>query len=175
MKNIVLIGFMGTGKSVVGQRLAEDMGVQFVDTDQLIEKKEGLPVFEIFRRYGEGKFRSRERDVIREVSLASQSVIATGGGAVMDRENVKNLKRRGILICLTATPDVIVTRIGPVEQRPLLRREDPISSVKELLAIRQPYYALAELTIDTSERTVDDVVTIIRRKLKEASYGQGGG
>lgn len=165
MKNIVLTGFMGTGKSSVGRHLAEGLGLGFVDTDDLIEERAGLTVSEIFERFGEGRFRALEREVIQGLSTQCNLVIATGGGAIMDGENLSNLKRCGVIICLTASPDTILSRIGEGDERPLLSGLDKKRAIISLLKKRGPFYSKADFMIDTTDRQVEDVVKEIKERI----------
>lgn len=162
---VVLMGFMGTGKSEVGRRLAQRLGRAFVDTDQLVEERAGKRVATIFAEDGEPAFRAFERDAVADAAARGGAVIAVGGGAVLDLENVRRLREAGVLIYLTARPDVILRRVGDGAQRPLLR-DDPRGAVTRLLAERGPFYeAAADVTIDTSEHTADGVVAEIQQAL----------
>lgn len=165
-KNIVLIGFMGTGKTEVGKELAERLGYGFIDTDELIEKKSGISISEIFDRYGEPYFRDIESEVIKDVSRKDKVVISTGGGAVIREENRENLKRKGILVCLTASPEIIHERTRSYDNRPLLKIDDPYKRIKELLKEREPYYSQADITIDTSDIETSEVVNKILKEVK---------
>lgn len=165
-KNIVLIGFMGTGKSEVGKELAGRLGYRFVDTDELIEKREGISISEIFDKHGEPYFRKIENEIIEEVSRKERVVISTGGGAVIKQENRENLKRNGIMICLTASPEVINERTRNWGNRPLLKTDDPYKRIKKLLKEREPYYSEADITIDTSKLETSRVVDRILKEVK---------
>jgi shikimate kinase len=163
---IVLIGFMGTGKSVVGQRLAERLEREFVDTDERIAAAAGLAIPEIFAREGEPGFRERETAVVRSLAGRQSAVIGTGGGIVGREENTRLLRELGPLVCLTARPEVILERTRPWEDRPLLAGSKcPAEIVDRLLRQRAPLYAQADLVIDTSDLTVDQVVDEICRAL----------
>ena len=162
---IVLMGFMGTGKSEVGRRLAQRLGRSFVDTDQLVEDRAGKRVAAIFADEGEAVFRRFEREAVVDAANRKGVVIAVGGGAVLDPENVRQLQDAGILVHLTARPEVVLGRIGDAKSRPLLR-EDPRGTVARLLAERGPAYAAAaDVTVATSERTADEVVGEIQSAL----------
>ncbi len=163
MKNLVLIGFMGTGKSVVGRALAARLGRPFVDVDEAIEREQGRPIRKMFAEQGEPVFRAAERAMIQRVTQRDGQVIAAGGGAVMDEENFSALSQRGWLVWLTAEPDVILQRIGDPATRPLLNTADPRARVAELLALRQATYAKADAVVDTSRRTVEQVMHEIIR------------
>ncbi|MCM8785874.1 MAG: shikimate kinase [Candidatus Omnitrophica bacterium] len=158
-KNIVLVGFMGTGKSEVGILLAEKLKRRFIDTDKIIEEKEKDRIARIFQVKGEEYFREVEEQIIEEVSKYENCVIATGGGALIREKNYLNLKRNGVLICLTASPEEIYKRTLPKKDRPLLMRsKNVIETIKELLEIRKPYYSKADYTIDTTNKKIEAVV-----------------
>jgi shikimate kinase / 3-dehydroquinate synthase len=165
MKNIVLIGFMGTGKSEVGQKIAQVLGWQFVDTDTLIEKRAMRSIQGIFDRYGEKHFRELERMVIRDTAGLKDAVISTGGGAVINPENIKDLRRNGVLICLEASPKEIESRVTDSE-RPLLEGRNPHQQIKRLLKVRKPYYDQADATVKTTGRSVHGVVEEILRQVR---------
>ena len=162
---IVLMGFMGTGKSEVGRRLAQRLGRAFLDTDQLVEERAGKRVAAIFADDGEPVFRQLERDAVVEAASRGGAVISVGGGAVLDPENTRTLREAGTVVYLTARPDVISRRIGDGASRPLLR-DDPRGAIERLLAERGPIYsAAADVTVDTSEHTADQVVQEIQQAL----------
>ncbi|MFY9270781.1 MAG: shikimate kinase [Candidatus Manganitrophaceae bacterium] len=168
MKNIVLLGFMGTGKSVVGRRLAAALGRPFVDSDRVIEEKAGKPVSEIFADRGEAEFRRLETEAVAELSDKKGSIIATGGGVVLNSKNLDLLGKNGVLILLKSRPEVIFKRVQKrAGQRPLLQGPDPLSEIKRLLAERDPYYQRADAVFDTSEMALDEVVEQIKRKVVE--------
>ncbi|MFH1779255.1 MAG: shikimate kinase [Candidatus Omnitrophota bacterium] len=158
MKNIILVGFMGTGKTAVGKELAKKLKMKFIDMDDIIKKREGMEISDIFKQKGESYFRDVEKEVAREVSKQSNLVIAAGGGVVINKENVKNLKSNGIMICLNASPDKILERTKRYTHRPLLNVPEPSKRVWELLAKRAQYYARADYQIDTTNLTIDEVV-----------------
>lgn len=168
MRNIVLLGFMGTGKSAVGKRLATHLGFQFIDTDQLIEARTQKKITEIFSQEGEASFRALESQVATEVAERSDCVISTGGGIVLNPVNLDRLSRHGILVLLEARPEVILKRVQKrAAQRPLLKGSDLLSEIKRLLLEREPYYRRAAFVVDTSELKIDDVVGRIKDKVLE--------
>jgi shikimate kinase len=167
-KNIVLTGFMAVGKSVVGQQLAVKLKRPFVDLDRAIEAREGAKVEDIFKDKGEPYFRKVEKALLREILDQDGQVIATGGGAVMDAENLGLLKERGLLICLTASVETVLRRLGPDRQRPLLRGGHKPARVKKLLMEREEVYARAHIKIDTDRLSVPKVVERILKVLKSA-------
>jgi shikimate kinase len=158
MKNIVLVGFMGTGKTAVAKALSRRLGMRYVSTDEVIEKKAKRTIAEIFSTDGEEYFRRLETDAVRQASGLQDAVIDAGGGVVIKEENVGLLKKSGAIICLTASVDVILERTKGKQHRPLLNVRDPGKKIEELLKSRASYYAKADFAIDTSYLTVDDVV-----------------
>lgn len=157
MRNIALTGFMAVGKSAVGRNLARRLGRRFVDLDKVIEKSEGMKVRDIFRRKGESYFRRVEKHALREVLFEDDQVIATGGGVVMDKENLRLLREKSFLVCLTAAPEVLLRRAGNNRQRPLLEGGDPAQQIQRLLTQRRAAYAQAHVAVDTSDLTVEQV------------------
>ncbi len=155
---IVLTGFMGTGKSVVGSRLAERLGLSFIDLDHAIEQAAGMTIPEIFASEGESGFRRRERELIGGLAAHRDCVIATGGGAVLDPENVRNLKSGAVIVCLWAEPPVILERIGADAHRPLLQAPNRLTRIQELLEQRANAYAEADLSVETSNSDVEEIV-----------------
>lgn len=155
--NIVLIGFMGTGKTVVGTRLAEILHMKFIDTDDVIEEDSKMSIPEIFSEMGEEHFRDLESEAVEKVCKFSRHVIATGGGAVIREQNFQKLRSTGMLFCLDATPEVILQRTSQYTHRPLLQVEDPIGQIHKMLRMREPFYSLADHRIDTSQLTVNQI------------------
>lgn len=156
---------MGTGKSVVGRLLAQRLQRPFLDLDRQIEKECGKSIPQIFAEDGEAAFRQREAKAVRQASALRQHVIATGGGVMMDEENVRALKASGVVVCLTASPDVILKRTGSVvTSRPMLSSGDPHQRIEELLHLRAPFYAKADFTVDTTDRSVEEIVQEILEK-----------
>ncbi len=159
--NIVLTGFMGTGKSAVGRRLAEDLHVAFVDVDETIEKRAGHSVRNIFEHQGEAAFRILEADVITELSKVDRAVISTGGGALLNPKNQENLSRQGILVCLRAKTSTLLERLKEDVTRPLLTGENVEARMERLLKERQSIYDLCTFQIDTDDKTIAAVATEI--------------
>jgi len=164
MRNIVLIGFMGTGKSTVGKRLAQSLEWDFFDTDSVIGEVTSLSVTEIFKRYGETRFRSEERIVVARLSQQDQLVIATGGGTVVNPLNLEALARNGIIVGLHASMEAILSRIGHKNDRPLLKGTK--EAIEKLWSERQECYAQADFTVDTSQKDIDEVVSEILARLE---------
>jgi len=161
--NIILTGFMGTGKTVVGKALASALDMKYIDTDLIVEAEAKKSVSEIFETEGEAAFRRYESNAIRCITHIRGYVIATGGGAIMAEDNLANMKRAGMIVCLTATPEVIWDRTKNNRNRPLLQTSDPMKRIHMLLKIREPQYQKADLVLDTSTLTVDEVVEQITK------------
>jgi shikimate kinase len=157
-RNIVLTGFMATGKSSVGRQLALRLEYDFVDVDCLIEAEAHMSIPEIFTSQGEAAFRELEARMVERAAARIGCVIATGGGAIVDPRNFESLSRSGIIVTLTADPDTILSRIGTGTDRPMLKGGERRERIQNLLAARASTYAKAHLTVDTSRRTVDEVV-----------------
>ena len=151
-KNIILCGFMGCGKSTVGKQLSEKMGMKFIDTDSYIEQKEGMTISKIFAEKGEDYFRSLELEVCKELSNLHAAVISTGGGTLLKDENVKAIKKNGVVFLLNVSSNTVLTRLKSDDTRPLLQREDKEKAVKMMLSQRTPLYnRAADYVIDAEE------------------------
>jgi shikimate kinase len=148
---------MAVGKSAVGRTLARRLKRHFVDLDKVIEKTEGMKVKDIFAQKGERYFRECEKRALAEVLKQENQVIATGGGAVIDEENLLLLLEKALLVCLTASPDALLKRIGSGSRRPLLQNADRETRIDELLRLRGEKYAQAHLRIDTTDLTINQV------------------
>jgi len=157
MKNITLVGFMGTGKSVVAKRLSRRLKMKYVSTDDIIEAKEKRPIYEIFAKDGEPYFRAVEREAVKEASSMENVVIAAGGGVVLSEENMANLRKRGFVVCLNASAKDVYERTKSYAHRPLLNIPDPLVKIKELMDKRGPYYRKADYQVETSGKSVDEV------------------
>ncbi len=174
-KNIILCGFMATGKSSVGQRLAAILGRDFVDLDSWIESEAGMPIHRIFSTLGEPAFRALEVRMVERVAEKTGCVVAAGGGAIVNPKNLEALKRNGIVITLTADPQIILSRVGTGDDRPLLRGEGKAEQIRLLMAQREEAYAKADIVVDTSSMDVDEVARHILNRLRERAGGQGTG
>lgn len=156
-RNIVLVGFMGTGKSCVGKQLAKRLGMTFLDMDELIVQRTGKPIPRIFGENGEAHFRSLEREESQRLSGKKGLVIATGGGIVLNPDNIRDLGRTGLVVCLSATPEAILQRVGGDTNRPLLAGGDPMKKITDLLGKRRPLYAAIPHQVDTTGLSVEQV------------------
>lgn len=166
--NVILCGMMGAGKSTVGVKLAQRIGWRFCDTDNLITEKYG-EIPSIFQRYGEAHFRRLERETVVEISAQDKLVIATGGGLVIDEENVKNLRKNGQIIYLCASIDTLSKRIKADGSRPLLQSqsESVTDRLTNLIQLRAPIYEkAANYVITVDEKTVDEIVEEIVKMTK---------
>lgn len=159
-KNIVLVGFMGTGKTVTGQRLSDQTGMELVDMDSIIEERAGRAISKIFATDGEAAFRILERDLAHELSQREGLVISTGGGIVLNSDNVADFEKTGLVICLKASPEVIFQRVEKDATRPLLAG-DKKEQIKGLLEARLPLYNAIAHGIDTENLAVEETVEAI--------------
>jgi len=166
MKNIVLTGFMGTGKTTIGRLLAKNLRMRLVDVDEEIEKDQNMSINDIFSTHGEQHFREIETAMIKKLSQNKNSIISTGGGAVLRKENMDALKENGVVFCLNAGVETILKRTRRNEDRPLLKVENPKEKITELLAYRRPFYEQAGIMIETDAKTPGEVVQEIMEKLK---------
>lgn len=166
MKNIYLVGFMGSGKSVVGKLLAKKLGRKFLDLDSLIEHKVGKKISDIFSQDGEAFFRTLEKEVVRDVVRKQALVVACGGGVVADKENLDMLKKSGVVVCLTVRPEVVYKRCKDTCARPLLNVAEPQKDIERLLALRTPFYAQAHFSVDTSDITPEEAALEIIKKIE---------
>ena len=166
MKNIVLTGFMGTGKTTIGKELSKILNMRLVDIDAEIEKARKMKINDIFRIYGEPYFRDIETDMIEKLSREKNIIISTGGGAVLRDENMEILKENGIVFCLNASAETILERTSISEDRPLLKVENPGEKISEMLSFRRPFYEKAGVMIETDGKTplevVEEIMEIIR-------------
>ncbi|MDF2964562.1 MAG: shikimate kinase [Paenibacillus sp.] len=155
--NIVLVGFAGTGKSTVGKALSERLGWQLTDTDQRIEELKGTTITELFRTIGEPAFRTVESEVIERALQEEGRVVSTGGGAVLAEYNRSRMKENGFVVALTASKEIIIARVGKDQNRPLVQGNVE-EKVTALLESRKHAYDFADLTIDTSVLSVEEIV-----------------
>ena len=162
-KNIILTGFMATGKTSVGKTLADQLGYEFVDTDQIIESRIGMTIAEFFQEKGEAAFREMESELARELAEKSGHVIATGGRFMLDGDNAAILGKTGRVFCLVATPEEILKRVGSDSNvRPLLQVPDPLEHIMELLQQRKKGYGQFHQVV-TSEKSPAAVAADILR------------
>jgi shikimate kinase len=165
--NVILIGFMGAGKTTCGQLLAREIEGSFVDTDAGIETAAGRTIPEIFAAEGEALFRDRETAVLREVLDGDRQVISTGGGIVLRPENREAIRAGGFCVWLAASPEAVWERVREETHRPLLQTADPEGTIRRMLGEREPLYReTAHLRIDTAGRGPEEIVAEIARSLQ---------
>ncbi|MFC1501518.1 shikimate kinase [Elusimicrobiota bacterium] len=162
--NLVLTGFMGTGKTVIGKAIADRLNRKYVDVDTLIEEWKNKKISEIFAEEGEEAFREYESEMIEVAVASSNVVISCGGGAVLKPGNMDKLENNGVVVCLSARPEVIFERVKDGNTRPLLAVKDPLSKIKEILKNREKYYGRCAFSIDTSDLSVEEVVQLVLEK-----------
>jgi len=167
MRNIYLVGFMGTGKSSTGRELARRLKYRFADLDELIELREKSSIPDIFAKKGEPYFRCLEKQILKEVSAQDGFVVACGGGIVTNVENIRVMKESGKIVCLTASVDAILERIKGCTHRPLLQVEDPKSEIERLLKLREPFYANADRMVDTTGLSVQETALRIEAVMRD--------
>ncbi len=175
--NLYLVGFMGTGKSTIGRAVAYRLKYGFWDSDHEIEKREGTTVAEIFAAKGEDSFRRLEREFIESGHDAQSSVVACGGGLVVQEGMLDRLMSRGVVICLHASLETILQRTSTNRNRPLLHVDDPMARLRELYTKREPIYRKAGVVILTDQRPTSDIIShvmrVYRREVAERSKPRG--
>ncbi|MCF6178366.1 MAG: shikimate kinase [Geopsychrobacter sp.] len=165
--NIILTGFMGTGKSTIGRQLADTLNYRFVDTDQLIEEQIGQTIAELFEQQGESVFRQKEQQLAKTLAQETGLVIATGGGLMLNPMNIEVLSHTGQIFCLTAQPEEILARISSQQHiRPLLKDPDPLARIKELLEQRKACYQQFP-QIETSSRNLKQLVADLTQRVQD--------
>ncbi len=167
MKNVILIGFMGCGKTTVGIRLSYRIRRVLEDTDKRIEREQGITISEIFAQKGEEYFRELETDLLRRLAKENfERVISTGGGLPMREENRKLLRQLGTVVYLRIRPETVYERLKTDTTRPLLQCEDPLSKIKELMALRAPLYEeAAHLVVDVDDLDMEQVLESITTQI----------
>lgn len=167
-KNILLIGFMGTGKSTVSARLKKQLGMKEVDTDKLIEKQQGMTISDIFAEKGEEAFRNMETELLRELKAERNLIISCGGGMALRDENAAIMKEAGTVVWLTAEPETILERVKHDDSRPLLRGNKNTKFIGDLLEKRRSkYMAAADVAVATDQRSMGEICEEIIRKVSE--------
>lgn len=167
--NVALVGFMGTGKSTVGHTLATMLNWRLIDTDSLIEERVGKRIADIFAADGETCFRDYERRVVQELESERGCVISTGGGLVVNPANMESLKKHALVVCLWASPEAILARVGHQTHRPLLRGENPLGKIRELLTAREPFYRQADVLLNCEQRSPREVAQHVAHQFKLAT------
>jgi len=165
-KNIIITGFMGTGKSVIAKELARKLKMEFIDMDQIIEEGLGISIADIFARYGENYFREQENKLVKELSQKENRVIATGGGTLLSSDNARMLGQAGEIICLYADSQIIYNRLEKKNNRPLIKGDNILNKINHLLEKRKKVYDNFDYKINTSNLSVQEVVDKIIELLK---------
>ena len=160
MKNIILVGFMGTGKTTVGEHLAAQLHFPLLDMDHLIETTEKKSIPQIFADHGEAHFRNLERALVQQLAPTHGSIISTGGGIVINPDNLSDFAQHGLVACLTATPQTILQRVRDDQNRPLLAG-DKEKQIQALLAQRQPLYDTIPFQVQTDDRSPQEIAQSI--------------
>jgi shikimate kinase len=169
-RSIVLIGMMGAGKSYVGRCLHRKTGLALHDTDEIVASNFGMSIPEIFAEHGEKKFREAETEALRRIRTAEQTIIITGGGIVLRKENVEILKRLGVIVWLDGDEETLFARASQKQNRPLLQTKNPRKNFSQILGVRRPLYAnIADIRVDTSVLTDEEVAVAILAKLRRMS------
>lgn len=164
MKNIVLTGFMASGKSSVGKNLASKLNMKFIDTDSLIEKKLSKKITEIFKENGEQYFRQQETKVIEEVAAFTSCIISCGGGVVLNNYNIELLRKNGIIVNLYASAQEVYKRISNNKDRPLLQ-DTSVEKIQKLMDYRKPFYENCDICIETDDLSVEKITDLIVSKI----------
>lgn len=165
--NIFLIGFMGTGKSTVSEELKKKLGRELVDMDQFIEETQGMPISEIFEKYGEDYFRDVESNTLIELQKRKQLIVSCGGGVVLREENAAYMKKSGKVVLLTAEPETIYERVKNSSARPILNGNMNVEFIRGLLQQRQAkYMAAADITVSTDGKTAAGIAEEIVRNIE---------
>ncbi len=171
ISNIILIGPMGAGKTTIGRQIARLLSFDFFDSDREIEQRTGVTIPLIFELEGEDGFRRRETDVISELTKKNNIVLATGGGAVLRKENQQALKRSGTIVYLCAGIDDLLERTAKDKNRPLLQTDDPRKKLQAILTEREPIYReLADIILETNKMTVHTAVKKLEELLSRHGY-----
>jgi shikimate kinase len=168
IRNIALCGFMGTGKSSVGRLVAEQLHFAFLDTDTVIEARAGKSIVKIFADDGEAAFRQLEQKIVKELAQRDRTVISTGGGLVVNPENMASLKQHALVVCLWASPEGIYTRVKDQNHRPLLQEPEPLDKIRRLLAERAPFYKQADVLLNTEIRSPREVAQQVLHQFRVA-------
>lgn len=169
MKNIYIVGFMGSGKTTVGKILADRLNKQFIEMDQVIEQRTNKKIADIFAEYGQDYFRKLETSLLQELSTQNDLVISCGGGLICNNTNLKILKTSGIVFNITASAQIIYERTKKDSHRPILNVKNPLNTIKTLLGVRKPYYEQAHYTVESEKQTPEQVANSIMEILKKIS------
>lgn len=166
MKNIFLIGFMGSGKSTVASYLSHNYNLSLVEMDQMIVEKEGMSIPELFAQKGEAYFRDAETSLLIAIGKEQNKVVSCGGGVVLREQNVAEMKKSGCIVLLTASPETILERVKNDDNRPLLKGKKDVASIRDMIDNRRPKYeAAADFSISTDEKEIEEICKEIIEKI----------
>lgn len=171
-RNLVFVGLMGAGKSAIGKLVAQQMRVPFIDTDAEIERVSRMTISELFAKYGEAEFRSLETRVIRRLMRSGPKVISTGGGAFINENTRRNVKRFAVSIWLSADLDVLWERVNKRDHRPLLKTENPKDTLAALMEKRYPIYAEADITVNSRDVRKELIVEEVLAAVVNLKFGK---
>jgi shikimate kinase len=172
-RSVVIVGLMGAGKSTIGKRVAQMLGLNFIDADAEIETASRMTIPELFENYGEPEFRDLERRVIKRILRSGPRVLATGGGAFMNEATRKAIAKTGISVWLKAELDVLMERVSRKSNRPLLKTADPRATMQKLIDDRYPVYALADITIMSRDEKKDVMAGEVVEALADRQQAKG--
>jgi shikimate kinase len=171
-RNLVFVGLMGAGKSAIGKLVAQQMRVPFIDTDAEIERVSRMTITELFAKYGEAEFRALETRVIKRLMRGGSKVISTGGGAFINENTRRNIKRLGVSVWLSADLDVLWERVNKRDHRPLLKTENPKATLAALMESRYPIYAEADLTVNSRDVRKETIVAEVLTAVASLKFGK---
>lgn len=178
-RSLVFVGLMGAGKTAIGRRVAQLLGLQFVDSDHEIEAAARMSIPDLFESYGEAEFRSLERRVISRLLKSGPQVIATGGGAFMNEQTRRAINRHGVSVWLNAELDTLLERVSRRQNRPLLHNADPVEVLQKLIDERYPFYSKADVEVmsrdATRETIADEVIDALAAHLAKRKFRRGSG
>ena len=171
IRNLALIGFMGTGKSSVGRLIADTLHYTFLDTDDVIIARAGASIEDIFKHQGEAAFRQLEGRLVEELTRRDRTIISTGGGLPANENNITSLKTHSLVICLWASPEKILLRVRSQSHRPLLKDADPLTRIRQLLGEREKFYRQADVLVNTEFRSLREVAQQVMNQFRIAQRG----
>lgn len=167
MKNIFLIGFMGSGKSTVASYLSQNCWMELIEMDQLLVEREGMSIPDIFAKHGENYFRDAETNLLIEIQSSQDKVVSCGGGVVLREQNVSEMKKSGYIVLLTAKPGTILERVKDNNDRPLLQGNKNVAFISDMLEKRRPKYeSAADIIIHTDGKQVEEICTELLKQIE---------
>ena len=168
MKNIFLIGYMGTGKSTVATYMAKEYGMEVFEMDEMLVGREGMSISDIFEKHGEDYFRDAEAKLLKDICLQKNKVVSCGGGVVLRSQNVKEMKNSGNIVLLSAKPETILERVKDDITRPLLNGNKTVAFISEMMEKRrEKYESAADIVVQTDDKQISDICNEIMKRIKE--------